>query len=183
MKTVDKIIVVSLAMLVHAGAMAQPPEKKGNDKKNDTRIKKYAGLQAMIPFGSFSETHVAGAGGDYCITLNRENDVINWAFDAGAAWYAGKKVTVSGYNYKYPSWSLLHLMGGVHFYTGKFDPRVVAGPALRLYNGHTAFVIAGKLEVCYQPASGFSISPVLNMMYEPGTRAHWSAGISAAIEL
>jgi hypothetical protein len=156
---------------------AQQSEKKAAAKnnKNTPWIKQYIGVNASFPFGEFSATHFSGMGASYTITLNRENDILNWAFDAGVTYYFGKKETISRYNYKYPGLAIIHVMGGVHFWALN-NTRLLAGPALMLYNGNSKLVICSRLETNFEKGR-FFLGPVLQMNIEPGTRSLWSAGM------
>ncbi len=140
-------------------------------------------LQFPYALGKFSDTHIAGAGADYSLEFNKENDFFHIAFNTGITYYLGKKETISGYKYKYPGFTFLHLMGGVHCWINEINVRLLAGPALGIYNGQTRFNISSRLEGNYFINTTFMIGPTLNIMLEPGTSSLWSVGIRGTIVL
>jgi len=172
-----KIFYTSLLILTSSGLWAQ------QKKENYTHIKKFLGASVSFPVGSFANTHFAGAGAGYSITLNRENQVLNLVFDAGATYYLGKRETISLYRYKYPGFTSVYIMGGAYCYAGNFDIRLLAGPALGIYNGNTRFNISWRFEANYETGSAFYISPILSIMKEPGAKSLLSAGLKVMYEL
>lgn len=187
LKILPVLFVIASPRVANGQIGSTKPGKKSSagrkEKEYVTRIKKYPGIMAAVPLGSFADTHLLGIGADYSITLNRENDSFNWAFDAGAAFFTGKKVTVSQYSYKYPVYTSVHIMGGLHMLGTNFDPRILAGPSVGLYNGNARFTISGRLELNYLAGERFAVAPVLNMMIDPGSNTLWSAGIRVSLEL
>lgn len=149
---------------------------KKSDGDNGWYVK-VVSVQAVMALGEFSASHLGGFGADFSMEHHKENQFLYFIVDAGVAYYLGKKVSVSGYPYKYPGYTFMHLMGGFYFIPGDLNIRLMAGPALSLYNSNTRFNFGGRLEINYIFKNDLLLGPVLNLMKQPGTNSLWSAGI------
>ena len=150
--------------------------------------KKAISVSANLPVGVFSTTHLIGIGVDYSpnsawLFVTREKPFV-FTYNAGVAYYFGKKETVSAYPYKYPGYLVIHAAGGVLFNTGKFGMVTLsAGPALGIYNGNTRFNIGSKMELSYYVSKSVAIGPGIIFLKESGADPIWSAAFKATIVL
>jgi hypothetical protein len=155
-----------------------------------------ASAAVQIPLGDLSSTHSFGISLDVAPgyhtykLINRERSkTANWGrmaftYNGGLTYYFGKNEMVSGYPYKYPGYLFIHGFGGLFINPAKkITASLLAGPALGIYNGNTRFNIGGRLEGNYRIKNMFSAGPMINCMWEPGTRSLWSAGIKLSLDL
>jgi len=182
-----KSILLFIAFLFFNSTYSQPEkkDKKSSQHKNSSSEKgwyvKLASFQAAKAIGEFSISHSAGFGADFSMEHHKENRFLYFIATAGATHYLGKNVTVSGYPYKYPGNTFIHLMGGIYTIPGNLNIRIIAGPALSLFNGNARFNITGRLEVNYTFKNDLLLGPVLNLMKEPGTNSLLSVGIKLSM--
>ncbi|NOT50647.1 MAG: hypothetical protein HOP10_05165 [Chitinophagaceae bacterium] len=168
------------------------PQQKEPTSKKSLDILASAGIQ--MPIGDFSTTHSAGVSLDLAPVyhrfrlVNRESmkfpDGIAFTYNGGFTYYFGKSETVSGYSYKYPGYLFIHAFGGLFYVPSKkINTSLLAGPAVGIYNGNSKFNIGGRLEASYHIGSILHAGPLINWLWEAGTRSLWSAGIKFSVEL
>lgn len=168
-----------------AYSFAQSTEQQKRSSKNNGVS---VSLAVNLPVGDFSSTHFMGIGINFSPAshwfglLKRRK--IAFTYTGGAAYYFGKKETVSSYPYQYPGYTFIHGFGGVLYNPFKNTTiSLTTGPALGIYNGNIQFNIGSKLEGNYLINSKISIGPGVNLMKEPGANTLWSLFIKAAITL
>lgn len=141
-----------------------------------------AGLN--IPVGDFSSTHWAGIGltvapAIFKYSLN-DDHTIAFIYQGGAAYYLGKKETISGHSYTYPGYTFIHAFAGVSLLLKKNAEVLVAlGPALGLYNGNIHFDAGASLTANYYFSDNVILGPSITMMKEFGANALWAASLKA----
>lgn len=146
-------------------------------------------LGASIPVGDFSNTHFLGATAQYEITNHRSgllnkkpSSLLGWLVQSGAAFYTGRKESISSYSYTYPHYIFLHVYGGAIINPAKeFNINITAGPALGLYNGDSQFNLGIQLEANYYFNRKLGIAPGLHWMKEAGANALVAASLKAVL--
>jgi hypothetical protein len=139
-----------------------------------------------IPVGNFSATHNIGINTEYSLVRHRfgisNQNKIDFACNAGIAYYVGKKETVSSYLYKYPGYIFIHGFGGILYSpANNAGVSVTAGPALGIYNGNIKFNIGSKLEANYYIRKTLSIGSGMIFMKESGANPVGALFIRASI--
>ena len=100
----------------------------------------------------------------------------------GAAYYFGKKETVSGYPYDYPGYIFVHAyVGAIYNPLRKANICLTAGPALGIYNGNTQFNFGSVLEGSYYFNEKIAIAPGIIFMKESGANPLWAASLKATM--
>jgi hypothetical protein len=135
-----------------------------------------ASVGAAIPIGSFSTTHIAGVNADFSISKFRFGKMpvkpvksLSIAYQLGIAHYIGKKETVSGYNYKYPGYTQLHIYPGLLYNPDKKMNMILSiGPVIGFYNGNTQFNLGSTLSGTYYFRDNIGITPSLLLTKESG---------------
>ncbi len=145
-------------------------------------------VSVTYPVGNFSGTHIFGVGAEYSPARHKfglfKNKNFALTYNGGITYYLGKKETVSGYPYHYPSYYFIHAFAGFLYATGKkITTTLYAGPALGIYNGHLQFNTASKLELNYSINPKISIGPGIIVMKESGSDPLWSASVKATMIL
>jgi hypothetical protein len=168
-------------------ANGQPQEPK---KHNHPSGKEYTiSIGANIPLGNFLSTHILGVAANYSWSNHRFGSMdvkpvkpFGFIANAGAAFYFGKKETVSGYPYDYPGYFYLNIYGGVIYNPWrKANISLTAGPALGIYNGNTQFNIGSSLEGSYYINEKIAITPGIIFMKESGANPLWAASLKATM--
>jgi hypothetical protein len=102
------------------------------------------------------------------------------AYSIGLDYYFGKKETVSGYDYKYPGYAVIHIYPGLLYNPDKRINMIVSiGPAFSFYNGNTEFEIGGSLSGTYFINENIGITPSLLLTKEAGSNALIAASLKA----
>jgi hypothetical protein len=179
----QRIFLLLLSSLFLVVAYSQPPQLKYVEEKAQA-----VSLTIQVPVGSFSSTHFGG------ITAQYENSrrwyaikykmkkQFRFAYNGGISFYAGKNETVSGYDYHYPAYWLVHAQAGLCYLPAKkIDLKLTTGPGLGIYNGTTRFTWGARLEGIYFLETGIDIGigPSIHMMKEPGADALWTVGLKS----
>jgi hypothetical protein len=144
-------------------------------------------LGAVLPAGNFSNTHSIGIAAQYARTNHRLGllnknpaKLFGLIGQAGAAYYFGKKETVSSYSYTYPRYIFLHIYGGAIINPAKeFNISLTTGPAIGSYNGNSQFNIGFLMEGNYYFNKKFGVAPSLHCMKESGADPLWAASLKA----
>lgn len=148
-----------------------------------------ASLGFNIPVGNFSLTHFGGIAIEY----SRSNQHFgkwetfpakktDFVVNGGVAYYSGKKEIVSGYRYRYPGYSFMHVYPGLLYHlTSKSTMSLSAGPAISLYNGTVQFCMGANLIGSYYLNKIFAITPGLICIKEPGADPLWSLALKASL--
>lgn len=111
-----------------------------------------------LPAGDFAATHTAGISLEYMRCENgfdntnsiKEGNKFQFIYGAGAAWYLGKKATISQYPYNYPRFLTAYSLGGLSFTASKnIRLLAAAGPGIGIYSGDASFWLTGKMEGLY----------------------------------
>ncbi len=143
-------------------------------------------LGIQKPLGEFSETHGIGIGLLYAHSDHRFGRFekmpakkFGFTYEGGIAYYTGKQEKIGlVYTYDYPHFIYIHGYGGLIYNTCKnANARLVAGPALGLYDGVTRFNIGANLAIGYFPWERFGISPGISLLKEGGSNAIATATI------
>ncbi len=165
---------------------AQPVKPSGKKQKPGVEHCISAGI--LLPLGDFSSTHLCGIAVGYQPAnhwfnlLKRKQ--LAFTYNAGLAYYFGKKEMVSGYPYKYPGYFFLHAFGGILYNpVRKLDLTLTVGPALGIYNGNSRFNIGSKLEGTYYLKNKFAVSPGIILMKENKADPLWAVSIKGVLEL
>lgn len=165
-------------------------QSQKSEKHNHPSGKQHTvSIGANIPLENFSSTHIIGVATNYSWSNHRFGGMdvkpvkpFGFTANAGAAYYFGKKETVSGYPYNYPAYFFLNIYGGVIYNPWKKgNISLTAGTALGIYNGNTQFNIGSKLEGSYYFSKKIAISPGIIMMKESGADPLWAASLKATM--
>ncbi|MEO7984049.1 MAG: hypothetical protein ABI688_08200 [Bacteroidota bacterium] len=143
---------------------------------------------AIVPTGSFSSTHIAGLSAQYAPARHVFGRVklkkFALTYNAGLAYYLGKKETVSNYPYKYPNYLFIHAFGGVFYKLDKkTEIALTAGPAAGIYNGNTRFNFGSQLDINYYINNKVALGPRMILMKEHGAAALWAGALTATLKL
>ncbi len=173
-----KKIFCFVLLLGNLSLSAQTKEKKNESPGSDHAIS----LGLHMPLGSFSSTHTVGFGIGYSSNTHVfglvKNKHFAFTYNGGAAYYPGKKETVSSYPYKYPGYLFIHAFAGILYSPArKIDFRLTTGPALGNYNSSTKFNIGANLEGNYHLNKGFVLSPQLLLMKESKSDPLWAGSL------
>jgi len=154
--------------------------KKGATKKARLVVSTFIN----IPIGIFAETHFAGAGFEVTkanTLLPKPNKKISFSYNGVFDYFIGKKESTSNYSYKYPGFTVVHLAGGVNYFSHpRFTIGIYGGTGLRIYNGNTRFCIVGKIATRFDAMKKLSLLAGFKMNSEFTTRSLWNlyAGVS-----
>lgn len=166
-------------------SFAQSAEQQKRPSKNNGVS---VSLGINLPVDDFSSTHFMGIGVDFSPAshwfglLKRKK--IAFTYTGGAAYYFGKKETVSSYPYQYPGYLFIHAFAGVLYNpVQKAGLKLTAGPALGIYNGSSQFNIGSRLEASYYINKMLSVGPGILFMKESGADPIWSASFKATLDL
>lgn len=143
-------------------------------------------LGILLPAGNFSDTHFMGLGVDYSPTRHRfdiyNKKYFSFTYNAGVAYYFGKKETVGSYTYQYPGYFFIHGSGGILYHPVQKTGFVLfGGPGIGIYNGHSRFTWGIKMEIQHYFSRKYGIAPGLVWMKESGARPLWSLGLKGII--
>jgi hypothetical protein len=148
-----------------------------------------AGASIHFPIGNFSKSHTMGVGLDasparHTFGLLRFKKIA-FTYNAGVAYYIGKKIHLIDYYYDYPGFTFIHAYAGLLYNPlKKLNVNLLAGPALGIYKKDTRFNIGARLEGSYYiRKTSIAAGPLLNMMLEPGTQPLWSVGLKFRMDL
>lgn len=141
-----------------------------------------------LPVGTFSETHFPGAGIEAAYTPGRFGRLLflpkkkfSYVIKSGIDFFRGRKVTVSGYPFKYGGYSLFHFYGGaIYNYKRKANLQLVAGPALSLYKQNLRFNIGSVLSATYFVSKRTGLSPAFGFINEWGAVPLWYGSVKVS---
>jgi hypothetical protein len=141
-----------------------------------------------VPFGEFSETHIAGISLSYAWSNNRfgklkalPKKLIGFTADAGIDFYLGKKEKVAGYDFKNGSYISLAILGGAIYSPCKRgNIRLTAGPALGIYKGNADLGFGVNLDGSYYLNTRIAITPGLIYLKHKEANALWAASVRAS---
>lgn len=148
-----------------------------------------AGASIHLPMGNFSTSHVLGIGLEASPAVHTFGLLhfkkIAFTYNAGIAYFIGKKNQVSGYSYNFPGFTFIHGYAGLLYNPlKKLNVNLLAGPALGIYKKNTRFNIGARLEGSYYIGkTSIAAGPLLNMILEPGTQPLWSVGLKFTMDL
>lgn len=174
-----KVLLLLCFNFLLASVMAQSPTEKKSTPK-DLGIAVSAGVQ--LPIGNFASTHIAGLGisvspSYYKVPLFTKTKIA-FTYNGGAAYYLGKKETVSGYSYTYPGYFFIHAFAGALLIASpKMSFALTGGPAIGKYDGNTQFNIGSRLELNYHLNNTLSVGPGILFMKEAGSSPLWAAAL------
>ena len=146
--TMHKKIALSLFSFLYMMNICS--QENAGERSSRTNIPVAVGIQ--IPLRDFSSTHRPGISPDYF-----PSPVIG--------------------PYKYPGFFLIQALGGLHYQVQTLSVSLLTGPGLGMYNGSTRFNIAGRFEINIPLKTWYHISPLVNLIGEPGTDLLWYAGM------
>jgi hypothetical protein len=169
------------ALLITLHSLAQDDRKDADLRNNNV------GLNVQLPAGEFSETHNFGVGltysrGDYRTMRIKKVGLskIKFTYQAGVAWYNGRREVRYDYSYDYPSFILIHLYGGLRYRpSSSVELKLLSGPAMGIYDKQSLFNIGADLVGGYFINDNFSINPGIGIQVEGGTAAKVVAKIGA----
>src|SRR5687767_3095355 len=131
---------LTFSLLFHLGMRAQSIDTSS--------LKHIKGKSQAISFGlfmpvsTFSNSHIAGAGIDYSWSRHRfgrdisADKLIGLIVNGGINYYAGKKITSAGYDFRYGGYINLYAMPGIICNPLKNgNIALTVGPALNIYKG------------------------------------------------
>jgi hypothetical protein len=174
------------SFLTGTGLLAQ----KNTDTLSARRIKGESNAIAFglyLPVGVFSATHIAGAGIDYSWTHHRfgrnipTDKPIGFIANGGINYYTGKKITTTGYDFRYGGYINLYAMPGILYNPLKNGNVVLtAGPALNIYKESINAGIGINLFSNYFLSENIAIGPGIIYMKHTNTDALWATSIRAS---
>jgi hypothetical protein len=144
-------------------------------------------LGINAPLGEFAETHIAGIGSHYSWSHHRfgklpalPRKLIGFTAHGGIDYYIGKKVKVSGYDFKYGGYLCLHVFGGLIYNpTKKENITLTTGPAMGIYKGTADAGFGAAFTISSYITYKIAITPILMYMKHDNTNALWVASVRA----
>lgn len=140
-----------------------------------------------LPVGTFSQSHIAGAGFEYSWSRHRfgKNRLVGKAFgfvaNAGINYYLGKKINTTGHEFRYGDYLNVYAMPGIIYNPVKNgNVSLAAGPALNIYKGSANAGIAVCLFSNYFFAEKIALGPGVIFKKHTTTDALWAVTIRAS---
>lgn len=169
------VVLISLCLFSAVAVLAQP-------------YKWNISATFHLPVGTFSETHFPGAGVEAAYSQKRFGRLpaipkkkFSYIVTTGIDFFRGRKVTASGYPFKYGGYSLLHLYGGaVYNYKKHTNVQLVAGPALSRYKQNIRFNIGSLLSATYFVSGRTGITPSFGFINEWGAVPLWYGSVKVS---
>jgi hypothetical protein len=139
------------------------------------------------PIGEFAETHVAGIGSHYSWSNHRfgklnasPKKMIGFTANGGIDYYLGKKVKVTGYDFKYGGYLYLHAFGGLIVNpTRKDNITLTTGPTFGIYKGNADAGLGVTLTFSSYVTDKIAVTPAVIYMKHDNTNALWVASVRA----
>ena len=145
------------------------------------------GFGLYMPVGTFFNSHIAGAGIDYSWSRHRFGrnispvKLIGFIVNGGISYYAGKKITTAGYDFRYGGYINLYAMPGIVYNPVKNgNVSLTAGPALNIYKGNATAGIGINLFTNYYISKNIALGPGIIYKKHTNTNALWAVAIRAS---
>ena len=174
------------SLLAGTGLLAQ----KNTDTISARQMKGESNAIAFglyLPAGVFSKSHIAGAGIDYSRSRHRfgrnisPGRFIGFIVNGGINYYAGKRITTAGYNFRYGGYINLYAMPGIIYNPLKNgNISLTAGPALNIYKASATAGIGINLLGNYFISKNIAIGPGIIYKKHTNTDALWAVAIRAS---
>ncbi len=176
------VLFLFLVMLLDIRSVASQERSNPNGRSNNLS----AGIN--FPMGDFSETHRLGIGIDYSFTNHHFGSMdvkprrpLAFILNAGADHYQGKKETIGGNQFKYPSYTYLHVFGGAFYQTGhKTNLALSIGPSVGLYSGNIQMGFGVNLDASYYLKKNIAITPLIRLMKISRADPLWIGAVRAS---
>lgn len=140
-----------------------------------------------MPNGIFSKSHIASAGIDYSRSRHRfgrnisPGKFIGFIVYGGIHYYAGKRITTAGYDFRYGGYINLYAMPGIicnPLKNGNLS--LTAGPAFNIYKASATAGIDINLLGNYFLSKNIAIGPGIIYKKHTNTDALWAGTIRAS---
>lgn len=138
---------------------------------------------AHLPVGTFSSTHVAGAGADYTWSHSKEllPGAVGFAAGGGMDYFLGKKEKAAGYDYRNGNYFSLYGLAGAVYRPGiNYHLSVMAGPSLGIYKGSASAGGAFRFASAYRWNEQWAIGPAVFLRQHINTKALWTVSLRAS---
>ena len=140
-----------------------------------------------LPAGVFSQSHFAGAGIDYSRSHYRfgknisPDKFIGFIVNGGVNYYAGKRITTAGFDFRYGGFINLYAMPGIIYNPVKHgNVSLLAGPALNIYKKSATAGFGINLLSNYFISENIAMSPGIIYKKHINTDALWAITIRAS---
>jgi hypothetical protein len=139
-----------------------------------------ASIDVHLPVGVFARSHTAGAGLNYSWSAKRfgrntQKKKPGLVLNAGGDYYLGKKIKVTGHDFRYDAYFYAHAMAGILFNPwSNANISLSAGPTLGIYSGNSDFGYGVSLLGAYFFKRNISIGPGIIYKKHSKADALWS---------
>jgi hypothetical protein len=142
-------------------------------------------LSISVPVSSFAQSHVAGAGVDYSWSnkrfANKKLPVkshFGVTANAGVEYFMSKKITTTGYPFRYNNYLYLHALAGIIYNTTpSIYTALTAGPSAGIYDGNIRGGLMTVLSGQYYINEKISIGPSASYRKHSGTNGLLTMGL------
>lgn len=136
---------------------------------------------AHVPLGVFARSHIAGAGLHYAWSHHRFGRItapakpVGLAFQAGADYYLGKKITTAGHDFRYNRYLYFHAAAGVLVNPfAHVNLSLTAGPTVGIYSGKADAGLGVNLYGSYFISEKIAIGPGVTYKKHAQADALWT---------
>lgn len=137
-----------------------------------------------LPVDVFAQSHIGGAGIDYSWSRHRfgknvsPDKFLGFTANGGMNYYAGKKITVAGFDFRYGGYLNLYAMAGLLLNPiPNGNIALTAGPAFNIYEGNANTGISINLLSNYFVSENMAIGPGIFYKKNTDTDALWAVTI------
>ena len=167
----------------YLGGRAQTPDSFDHEAKSKSHAVAFG---IYLPLGTFSKSHIAGAGIDYSWSHHRfgvgvsSAKPVGFIINGGVNYYLGKTITTAGYDFRYGGYLNLYAMPGIIYNPVKNgNIALTAGPALNVYKGSANAGIGLNFFTNYFISENIAIGPGVLYKKHTNTDALWAVTIRA----
>lgn len=173
------IIILFTGLLATKPVFAQTETPKGKNQ--------LVAFGLSVPFGEFSETHIAGISANYSWSHHRfgklkslPKNLLGLTANGGADYYFGGKEVVAGYDYRYGGYMYLHMFGGIIYnQSKKGNITLTSGPTMGIYKGNADIGFGVNLNGSYYFTDRIAFTPGIIYMKHDKTNALWAISFMA----